>query len=141
MILLNKNIKYLHNPRKLKLIEPKYMVKLKSCQGNHDIIYDYISLYSEYICQKKTSCIEHIIIPDISTQINILKNIQNIQNLLEYKTYNLEGTFIKLMLNDDYDTLKSLIYKLELYNSIHSDIENIVRNVDNIKINENLIDI
>lgn len=138
MILLKKNIKFLNHK---KINKYRCMIKTKSCENNHNIIYDYVNIYSEFICQKKTSCIENMVIPDISTQINIVKNIFNIENLLDHNTHNLEGIFMKLMLNEDYETLKILLYKLDLYNSIHIDIKEIVENVENINLNENLVEL
>ena len=97
------------------------------------VLYDYVEAYSKYICSSKVkSCTEHMIIPLAEEQMRILHEMYDITKRVNCN--GVEGTFLKLLIMHDYDTVENLIKHLNMYNELGKLINTIVRYTYNIPI-------
>lgn len=95
----------------------------------HDtaVLFDYVDLYSKYMCAQPdvTACAQQIIIPSISEQYQVVKTFMSISHQVHH-LHDLEGVILKLIIAHDVETLNSLLSSLEEYNASIDLIKNII---------------
>jgi hypothetical protein len=92
---------------------------------DNNIIFDYIDLYSKYVCSTPSMCSTEMIIPSIQEQYDILKNYYNIIHHL-HNTHHLDGVILELLITDKKEALDILINSIDEYNNSTDMINNIV---------------
>lgn len=91
------------------------------------VLFDYIDLYSKYMCVQSdvNTCTQQIIIPSIAEQYQVVKTFMSISHHLHH-LHDLEGVILKLIISHDVETLNKLLSSLEEYNTSIDIIKNII---------------
>lgn len=102
---------------------------------DNNIIFDYVDLYSKYICSKPSICSMEMNIPSLQEQYDILKNYYTIIHHL-HNTHNLDGVILELLISKKQEMLDILVNSINEYNNSIDMIKTIVE----MSVNENIID-
>lgn len=96
--------------------------------ANHVLI-DYVTLYTQYICQMDAqTCLDNIILPPINEQYDIVKNYLSTLHELKH-LHNLEGVVFRLCASHENDALEALKTSVSELNNANEVIQSIVEYV------------
>jgi hypothetical protein len=95
----------------------------------NNVLIDYVTLYTQYICQMDAqTCIANIILPPINEQYEIVKNY--LETLHELKhLHNLEGVVFRLCASHENDALEALKTSVNELNNANDVIQSIIEYV------------
>jgi len=89
------------------------------------ISFQYLMLYTQLLCHGTTACIDHLVVPSASEQLNIVTNYELAEASVG-DMHGLESVVFRLLLNHQNDITSALIDKIKELDSIDAAIRKIV---------------
>lgn len=90
-----------------------------------NISFEYLMLYTKLLCHGSTACIDHLVVPSTSEQLNIVTNYELAEASVG-DMRGLESVVFRLLLNHQTDITASLIDKLKELNVLDDAIRKII---------------
>lgn len=80
--------------------------------GASGISFEYLFLYSELLCDGSTECMQHLVVPSVSEQLNILTNYGIATHAVQ-DMRGLESVMFRLLLNHQNDVASALVDRIK----------------------------
>lgn len=97
------------------------------CLNNEALYTPFFNAYSQLICEYKSSCIDHAIIPPYLEQVDIMKTFTEISTHVDISR--LEGVVLKSLITHDIEHLNELLVLLQEHSGIVNAIQLIVQEI------------
>lgn len=84
---------------------------------DHNILFDYVDLYSKYICVHDVQrCLSSAFIPPLQEQIDVVRHFNDILHDVR-SVHDLQGVILKLTITHDDVALDTLVSTIQQYNN------------------------
>ncbi len=110
---------------KLQTHQKRKTLRMMAVPMETSVLFDYVDLYSKFLCVHDTPCIDQMVVPLLSEQYDVVKSFSTITHHLQHM-HDLEGVVLKLLLTKDVEALNHLISTVEEYNANTEEIKSVI---------------
>ncbi len=98
---------------------------LDHVMGASGLSFQYLYLYSDTLCNGSLACLQHLVVPPVSEQLNVITNYGIAEHAVQ-DMRGLESVMFRLLLNHQNDVASALVDAIKELESIDRSIQDII---------------